>query len=151
MTSTPTVGTNRSADFLIDLSDAEYRGVYKRAILPPALHYRLMSKAEFQNFTQSHVPALRSVMEHQVLRWIFPSPRKTKRYAAKADLASALREKLFEKKDFDDPAMRPRTSLPWSLNAYSTTYVSSQQGFGLHLTTTPQLFFKILRRISCKG
>ena len=95
------MGTNRSADLLTSLTDSEYREEYSKAIKSGALEYDPMSKAQFQNFTKFHVPALRSVMEHQVLRWIFPSPKQTKRYAPKSDLASVLKEDLFEKKRFD--------------------------------------------------
>lgn len=63
-TSTPIVGTNRSADFLVSLTDDEYREVYNHAVLPAALSFDLMSKAEFQTFTKLNVPALRSPLRH---------------------------------------------------------------------------------------
>lgn len=95
--------TGRSSDFLVDLTDEEYREVYSRAILPAALRFNLMSRVEFQNFTKLQIPAFRSVME-QVLRWMIPSPKQGKRYTPKPDIADVLTKESFERKRFDDPS-----------------------------------------------
>ena len=103
-TKTPVEGAQRSADFLVELNDDQFSDVYDCAIAPSALSFTLMSKDELQRFTKLHVPAFRSVMEHQVLRWILPSPKTaTSRYASKFDLALMLRKDFFEKKGFNEP------------------------------------------------
>lgn len=92
--STPFMDTGRSSDFSLDLTDAEYREVHSRAILPAALQFNLMSKVEFENFTKLQIPAFRSVVE-QVLRWIIPSPKQGKRYAPRPDVADILKDDFF--------------------------------------------------------
>ena len=149
-TSTPTVGTNRSADLLTSLTDSEYREVYSKAIKSGALEYDLMSKAQFQNFTKFHVPALRSVMEHQVLRWIFPSPKQTKRYAPKSDLASVLKKDLFEKKRFDEPATAAKNLVSMVAKCVFATSNNLRQSSDRRSTAIRQSWSKIHRRTSCE-
>lgn len=104
--STPIVVAQRSKDFLCELADEEFCEVYNNVKLPDALRFNFMSKGEFQRFAKLHVPGLRSVMEHQVLRWILPSPKVAKsRYAPKDYLALILKTDFFEKKHFDNPGL----------------------------------------------
>lgn len=101
---TPIIGTKQSDEFLTSLTDAEFREVHDRTIMPAALNYHMMSKLEFQQFAKLHVPAFRSVMEHQVLRWLIPSPKLSKnRYSPKTDAGTVLLQDFFEKKRFNAP------------------------------------------------